>query len=202
MPLTSAQLAGAVARVCTAMQGAAAELNAADAALGDGDLGITVSRGFAEAAAADLPADLGLAFTECARAIQRVSASSYGTLLATAFMSAAKACKGRAAIDAAEVPSLLEGALAAMIARGRGELGDKTVLDTVAAMVKAMKGVAPTQYHARALEAARTTLADFKGKPNRLGRARMFGDASIGLHDPGQLALLRIVEALLESETR
>ena len=194
--LSSSDVAAALARVSAAMQDAAAELNAADGALGDGDLGITVSRGFAEAAAAPLPADIGLAFMECAKAMQRVSSSSYGTLLATAFMAAAKATKGTATFEPAAIPGLLDAALASMMARGKGSLGDKTVLDTMDAMAKATAGQPAEAMQAAAETAARSTLETFTGRPNRLGRARMFGDASIGRPDPGQLAMLRIVEAL------
>jgi dihydroxyacetone kinase-like protein len=194
--ISSQDIHAALARVAASMQDAAAELNAADGALGDGDLGITVSRGFAEAAAAELPQDLGLAFMECAKAMQRVSSSSFGTLLATAAMSAARTLKGRTELEPQEIAGLVEAALAAMMARGKGSLGDKTVLDSFNAIAQAMRNAPPGAYHERCSAAARATLADFKGKPNRLGRARMFGESSIGLHDPGQLAMVRIIEAL------
>jgi dihydroxyacetone kinase-like protein len=195
--ITVADLHTGLERVARAMESGAAELNAADGALGDGDLGITVSRGFGEAAAAALPSeDIGLAFMECAKAMQRVSSSSYGTLLATAAMSAAKATKGRPSFDRTEIPDLLDGALAAMMTRGKGALGDKTVLDVLDAMSAAMRDAPSDEYYGRALGAARSTLETFREQPNKLGRARMFGEKSIGLYDPGQLALVRIVEAL------
>ena len=194
--ITAQDLHEALLRIAAAMNAAAADLNSADAALGDGDIGITVSRGLEEAANADLPDDLGLAFMECAKAIQRVSSSSYGTLLATAAMSAAKALKGRTEIEVTEIPDLIEGALAAMMARGKGSLGDKTVLDVLAAIAEAMRGAPDGVAYQRCLEAARTTLETFKDKPNKLGRARMFGEASIGRYDPGQLALVWMLEAL------
>lgn len=197
---TSKDVHEAIARVAAAMNAAAVDLNAADAALGDGDLGITVSRGFTEAAKADLPDDVGLAFMECAKAIQRVSSSSYGTLLATAAMSAAKALKGRTEVDYSETPDLIESALAAMMARGKGSLGDKTVLDVLYAMASATRGAPVNVIYARGLAAAQAALEEFKGKPNKLGRARMFGEASVGLYDPGQLAFVRIVEALGRDE--
>lgn len=194
--ITSAALHEAFARIAAAMVDGAAELNAADGALGDGDLGITVSRGFAEAAAATLPADVGMAFMEAAKAMQRVSSSSYGTLLATAAMSAAKATRGRETVSAAEIPALAEGALAAMMARGKGALGDKTVLDVIDAVARAIAAAPPEAMLDTSVTTARATLEAFKGKPNKLGRARMFGEGSIGLYDPGQLALVRILEAL------
>jgi dihydroxyacetone kinase-like protein len=197
--MTAPALAAAVRRVATAAEGFAAELNAADGALGDGDLGVTVSRGFLEASSAALPADVGLAFMECAKAFQRVSSSSYGTLVATAFLSAAKATRGRDRVPAAEIPAIVRGALEAMMARGKGSLGDKTVLDSLDAVVTALKGVPGGDMGdmlPAAIAAARDTVETFRTRPNKLGRARMFGAGSVGLVDPGQLAFLRVVESL------
>jgi dihydroxyacetone kinase-like protein len=83
-----------------------------------------------------------------------------------------------------------------MMTRGKGALGDKTVLDVLDAMSAAMREAPSDDYYQRALAAARSTLETYRDKPNKLGRARMFGEKSVGLYDPGQLALVRIVEAL------
>jgi dihydroxyacetone kinase-like protein len=199
--ITAKDIGAALKRVSAAMNIAAADLNAADAALGDGDIGITVSRGLSEAAGAALPDDLGLAFMECAKAMQRVSASSYGTLLATAAMSAAKTLKGRTEFALTEVSDLVDGAKAAMMARGKGALGDKTVLDALDAVASATRDAAPDAIYRRACAAARAVLEEFKDKPNKLGRARMFADASIGRYDPGQLALVLMLEAMGSAPT-
>ncbi len=196
MTIDSTMLAAALARVAAKAATASAELCAAGGALGDGDLGITVSQGFAEAAASSLPEDFGMALLEVAKTFQRVSPSSYGTLTATAFMAAAKATKGRTSIEAGEIPGLVVAARDAMMARGKGALGDKTVLDSLDAVAKAIDGVTTDAMIAKAVAAARDTVEEYKTKPNKLGRARMFGDKSVGLVDPGQLALLRIVEGL------
>ncbi|MBB4002025.1 MAG: DAK2 domain-containing protein [Aurantimonas endophytica] len=196
--IDKAAIAAALGKVAAGAEVAAAELNAADGQLGDGDLGITVSKGFREAANADLPEDVGLALLECAKAFQRVSSSSYGTLVATGFMAAAKATKGRAEVPASEIPALVAAARDAMMARGKGELGAKTVLDSLDRTAQALEGVAPEAMAAAAVEAARATLEAFKGKPCKLGRARMFAEKSAALDDPGQLAFLRIVEPLAD----
>lgn len=194
--IDSKMLLSALQRIATAATAASAELCAADGALGDGDLGITVSEGFAEAANATLPDDFGLALLEVAKAFQRVSSSSYGTLVATGFMAAAKVTKGRTGIEPGEIPALIAAARDAMMARGKGTLGDKTVLDSLDAIVKAIDGAASSTMIEKAVEAARDTVETFKTQPNKLGRARMFADKSIGLVDPGQLALQRILEGL------
>lgn len=195
--ITSVDIAAALQQVAARVQSSADELCRADGELGDGDLGITVANGFAEAAKAELPADVGLALLEVAKAFQRVSSSSYGTLVATGFMSAAKVLKGSEQLDPAQIPALVAGACDAMMARGKGNLGDKTVLDSLDAMAAALAGVAPAEMAATAARSAAATVETFRTRPNLLGRARMFGDRSVGLVDPGQLALQRIVEGLL-----
>jgi dihydroxyacetone kinase-like protein len=196
MAMDSRNLADALRRVAAATASASDELCAADGAMGDGDLGITVADGFREAAVSPLPDDFGMALLEVAKAFQRVSSSSYGTLTATGFMAAAKLTRGRTSVDAGDLPTLVAAARDAMAARGKGALGDKTVLDSLDAIATALDGAEPSEMRNLAVAAARDTVETFTAKPNRLGRARMFGEKSIGLPDPGQLALLRIVEAL------
>jgi len=198
--IQSQDLHDALRRIAAHMQTVSAELCAADGALGDGDLGITVAKGFAEASAQPLVEDLGQAFLMMAKAFQRVSSSSYGTLVATAFMSAAKSLKGKTEITACDLGALLEGARDAMMARGKGALGDKTVLDVVDCVARLSQTSPLADFSPALLEefisAAATTVETFKAQPNKLGRARMFGERSRGLVDPGQLAFLRILESL------
>ncbi|NHW60245.1 dihydroxyacetone kinase subunit L, partial [Escherichia coli] len=47
-----------------------------------------------------------------------------------------------------------------------------------------------------ALQSIDSTLDEYRQKPNLLGRARMFPEKSIGLDDPGMLAIKVIVEAI------
>lgn len=174
------------------------ELNSVDGKLGDGDLGITVSEGWREIAnnADTFPDDVGMAFLECSKCFQRASSSSFGTLVATAFMSAAKSCKGNDSIPYASVSHLLRDGCQAMIARGKGQLGDKSVLDVMQAMAEAAEGLDnPDQLLGSIRQALEDTLADFREKPNKLGRARMFGEKSVGLDDPGMVAVQEMVKA-------
>ena len=84
-----------------------------------------------------------------------------------------------------------------MLSRGRGELGAKSVLDSLDAIARATAGLAePAAILAAADRAASAALAEFRDKPNRLGRARMFGDKSRGVDDPGMLAVRRLLDGL------
>ena len=93
--LTSAEVGRAVLRLADGAESAADSLNSADALLGDGDLGVTLSKGWRAAAAQKLPEDLGLAFLTLAKAFQATASSSFGTLTATGLMGATAACKGK-----------------------------------------------------------------------------------------------------------
>ncbi|VAX13300.1 Putative dihydroxyacetone kinase, ADP-binding subunit [hydrothermal vent metagenome] len=189
----------AASMIANHMEKAADDLNAADGRLGDGDLGITVSRGWREItnAADKFPSDVGMSFLECAKCFQRVSPSSFGTLMASAFMSAAKQCKGHTVISYADISLILDGACAAMMSRGKGKLGDKSVLDVIHAMAVATKGQqTPNDVLKACQKAVKETLNEFENKQNRLGRARMFGEKSIGLNDPGMLAVQQMIKGL------
>ncbi len=196
-----AALQSAIARLHAAMERDAAALNEIDGQLGDGDLGITMTRGMAGVAAlaGNLPTDLGQAFLQCAQAFTKVSASSYGTLFATGLMAGAKALKGRESADASEVSALIAAARDAMQARGKAELGGKTVLDSLDAMARATAGLSnPAEVARAAREAAQASMEAFKDKPATVGRARIFAEKSRTMLDPGMLAMTRVVEAVTE----
>ena len=173
----------------------AGELNARDAELGDGDLGVTMLRGARSLLAElpDLPDDVGLALLKCAQTLTKISGSTYGTLLATGLMSAAKAVRGRREVPWSEISPLLAGAVQAMSRRGNGQLGDKTVLDALQAASVATQDIEdPAALVAAAEQAVATSIERFRDQPSRQGRARIFADRSVGKDDPGMVAFIRI----------
>ena len=88
---------------------------------------------------------LGPAGRSAAKAFTKSSGSSYGTLLATGMMAIAKVKKGQTGIELEEVSGLFDIALEAMQKRGKASLGDKTVLDVLAAVRDASKNQAEGQ---------------------------------------------------------
>ena len=204
MTIDRAALLHVIDRLKAAMDRQFDHLNAADGALGDGDLGITMTRGMAlvAEAAPELPDDFGQALMGCAQAFTRSSGSLYGTLLGTGLMAVAKATKGRTMIEVAELSGLVGTARDAMIARGKAELGGKTVLDSLDAVAKALDGVAdPATAAEAAPRAARAALAALRDRAATVGRARIFAEKSRGLDDPGMLAMAMIVEAIVDPGT-
>jgi dihydroxyacetone kinase len=200
---TSSDLRRIAHRLSAAAAIMRAELNAQDALIGDGDLGITVAEGWRAVAevAPGFSDDVGQALLQTSKAFQHVSSSSFGTLVAIAFMAAAKATMGRSVIPHTEIPALLRDARDAMRARGKSEPGDKTFLDSIDAVIAAITGLSePARIVAAADAAAETALKDFRLRPNKIGRARMFADRSSGLDDPGMLAVRRIIAALRSAD--
>jgi len=200
MALTVQILEAGLRRWAQGLDDAAPELNRLDAQLGDGDLGATLSKCAASVRAAldaGPHADLGQAFKACAMGCARASGSSFGTLLTVAFMTLARTLEGRPEVEWRELPALMDACLDAMSSRGGAKLGDKTVLDALAAARAAVDGVdAPAAQQAAALRAVEAALAEFRGRPNKIGRARMFSERSVGLDDPGMVAFRHMVASL------
>ena len=197
--ITTDSIKTAVTKIAQLMGESADELNAADGLLGDGDLGITMVRGFREIIEVrdSLPDDVGMALFQCAKAFTKSSGSSYGTLLATGLMSVAKKKKGQQEIQVEEISALLNDALDAMKQRGKAELGDKTVLDVIAASSQAAKDQSDGSSVLKAINDAVTgTIDEFRSRQSKIGRARIFSEKSIGLDDPGMLAFRKMLEAL------
>jgi dihydroxyacetone kinase-like protein len=198
MTITKATLVAAIDRVAAAMERDFAELNAADGALGDGDLGVTMTRGMRAISDMkdDLPDDIGMALFQCAQAFTKSSGSSYGTLMATGLMSAAKTLKGQSDVEVARISELVAAARDKMQERGKAELGGKTVLDSLDAVARATAGLEASEALADAAASAVDQALDtFRDKPATIGRARIFGEKSIGMDDPGMLAMQRVVKA-------
>jgi len=197
--ITTDSIKSAATKIAQLMEESADELNAADGLLGDGDLGITMVRGFREIIEVrdSLPDDVGMALFQCAKAFTKSSGSSYGTLLATGLMSVAKKKKGQQEIQVEEISALLDDALDAMKQRGKAELGDKTVLDVIAASSQAAKDQSDGSIVLKAInDAVTSTIDEFRSRQSKIGRARIFSEKSIGLDDPGMLAFRKMLEAL------
>lgn len=198
--LTAATLAAALPRWCEGVHRAAPELNELDGRLGDADLGATLDKcaTLVEQALPELSgAPLDAMLRRCAQACAKASGSSFGTLLTVALMTSAKRCAGVESLDRAALAALLGEVVDTLSARGGARLGDKTVLDSLHAVQQAL-AEAPDGAALRPLacDAAQAALDAFRDRPNRVGRARMFANKTLGMDDPGMVALLRMVQSL------
>jgi hypothetical protein len=199
MGMRVGDLAGAVQRAHDAMTHLEQVLNEADSRLGDGDTGSMLARVIQRLAEVNIGSedDVGEAFYALAFAAAASTGSSLGTLLSAALMAMGKKTRGQIAVDWASLSGLLATARDTMMERGRASLGDKTVLDGLDALAAATAQLSdPAAIADASVSAMRDALARFRGRPCRIGRARMFAEKSAELDDPGMLALARLTEAV------
>ncbi len=201
MPLTVDSIRFAIDRISKALETEAPRLTELDGKLGDGDLGITLDKAFRALTtlSPELPDTLGQAFGKCAGAVNKASSSSYGTLMATALLASGKYVGPQAELPWEKMSELAAAALAALQSRGGASFGDKTVLDTVNAVVEATAGQTdPDAMLTAARARVAAVLDEFRDKPNKIGRARIFAERSIGLDDPGMEAFSVMLNALAD----
>ena len=182
------------------------ELRDLDSAIGDGDLGITVSRG-AEAARkaiaalpqTAIPSEIIRTF---ATTIASANPSSFSALVATGLLAAARSVATTESFSVADVATMAHQAIPAIAKRGRTEVGDKTMLDAIVPSVAALEANPSDRALDAMIAAARKGIDDTAQGVSRKGRAAWLGERTIGHPDPGATAYLRFLEALRDAWPR
>jgi dihydroxyacetone kinase-like protein len=197
--VTSGDLATGARELLRVVESEQARLNQLDAVAGDGDHGATVVMGL-RAVVASLPDDPAMPAAELLRLAAERFASvggSTGPLWGTALLRAAQSLASSQSTDLAALAGAAEAAASGIASRGRCEEGDKTLLDVMAPAARALRGAAedgtaPAQAAERARDAAAAGLAATRELTPRRGRARRFGDRSLGHEDPGAASALLV----------
>lgn len=175
-------------------------LSELDSIMGDGDLGITMSRGFIAAhEEADQSAETkpGKLFIRIGMMIAKTAPSTMGTLIGTGFMKGGKAIEGRELIGISELAIFLETFVHSMMERGKSKPGNKTIIDSLFPAARALSYSAANEKSLvdgmLAAKAAAGLLAS-TGMKAEYGRAAYYQDASIGKQDGGATVGTYIVE--------
>ena len=180
---------GAIAATITAHAG---ELTELDSAIGDGDHGANMKRGF-DAVAADCEQIAGKALPDALKAIgtklvMTVGGAS-GPLYGTLFLALGK----ELAASPADYSGALRRAVDAVAARGKSEIGQKTMLDVLYPVADA---VAAQKSTAEIVAVAHAASDATKDRLALRGRASFLGPRSIGHLDPGARSSALMVEAV------
>lgn len=176
------------------------ELRDLDQALGDGDLGITITAGSRAVIAAlqELPdhtTPTEIART-CAKAFANANPSTMAALVAGALLSGSRVWEGEDNIDVKLAAEFTRAAADSIAQRGKSQVGDKTILDGIAAASDALEGASDPHDATEAAKAAATrAVRETTSLQSRRGRASWLQERSIGLADPGATAFQRFVEA-------
>ena len=169
---------------------------------GDGDLGISMSEGYAAASAAmdaSDEKDLGRLLIAGYKALNEAAPSSLGTITTLCLMGMAKTLKGHEEADMTLLGDALKAGLDKVMEKAKSKPGEKTILDAVcpaAEAILAHAGEGDEAALAAAAEAAAKGSDATAGMLAVHGRAAYYGEKSIGLIDGGSVAGRFIFEAL------
>ena len=175
------------------------EFNSIDGQLGDGDLGITISKGLKEINIniSKFEDDLSKIFLLCAQCFTKASSSSFGTLVAISFMTVAKKTKGKTILEVTDLPELINSVIEAVSSRGKSNIGDKTFIDSLNEISNTLlnnENITGQNIY----QASENALIKFKGKECKIGRARMFAEKSKELNDPGMYAIHKLSAVFID----
>jgi len=202
----SGDVLGLLEKMATELEAAKDTLCQLDAAVGDGDQGVTMAIGF-RAVRGALPAlagqDISTIVLKCGMTFNGTAASTIGALIATACMRAAREVKGLHEIGLPEVAAMADAAAAGIAERGKAAVGDKTVLDMLVPTARALKAAADAgtplvealrQSLVAAEEGVRATIP----LKSRIGRASWLADRTVGHQDPGATSFFLMWKAAVE----
>jgi phosphoenolpyruvate---glycerone phosphotransferase subunit DhaL len=176
------------------------ELVTLDREIGDGDHGENLKRGFTAVlskldGAADTP---GAVLKVVASTLISTVGGAAGPLYGTAFLRAAAKLGQDAELTAATVVDALQAALDGVVARGKAETGDKTMVDALTPAVKAARDAGSDDIAVvlqAAADAADQGAQDTIPLVARKGRASYLGERSAGHMDPGARSTALLLRA-------
>jgi dihydroxyacetone kinase-like protein len=201
-------VAGAIRSVAATIAEHKAELTHLDRDIGDGDHGENLARGFTAVLAkleAGTPETPGAVLKLVATTLISTVGGASGPLFGTAFLRASTTVKDVPSLDAGTVVAALTAARDGVVARGKAEPDDKTMVDALTPAVNAAReaaaddgaGVAAVL---RAAASAATAGAEATiPLQARKGRASYLGERSIGHKDPGATSTAYLLTALADS---
>ena len=177
------------------------ELIDLDRAIGDGDHGENMDRGFKAVVAkldAAEPDDVQGVLKLVASTLMSTVGGAAGPLYGTAFLRAAKAVEGD--VDASAVVALIAGGLEGIVARGKATTGEKTMVDAWTPALEAAKaaadaGATPAVTLRAAADAAAAGAEATIPLQATKGRASYLGERSIGHKDPGATSSAYLLDA-------
>ncbi|MFI6497755.1 dihydroxyacetone kinase subunit DhaL [Nonomuraea typhae] len=195
------------AAFCTAWleeaAGAVAEgrerLTALDSAIGDGDHGANLDRGFSEVRQALAAGGAGQPLTVAGVTLIRKVGGASGPLYGSALRAMGKALAEEFTV--ADFAAAFQAGVDEVARLGKAEEGDKTMLDALGPAARALalavgEGAGAREAFERAARAAREGAAATVPMVARKGRASYLGERSAGHEDPGAASSAMILDAL------
>lgn len=204
---TPADLVAWVERFADLIDAHEAELTRLDSEIGDADHGANMARGL-HAVRAKIDADPPATAADLGRVVGMTLVSTVGgasgPLYGTFFLRLGSAAGTDTSLDAAALGAALRAGLDGIVARGKAEAGDKTMIDALAPALDAWDAAVGDGADAAGAAAAAAEAAA-RGRDAtiplvaRKGRASYLGERSAGHMDPGAASVTLLLEALRDS---
>ncbi len=181
-----------------------------DAVVGDGDFGYSLARGF-ELVLQDWDTfdrtDIGTFLKKIAVVVTSRIGGTSGPIWGTAFLRAGATAGATQEVDGQQVVAMLRAAIEGIKARGKADVGDKTLLDTLVPMTDAIEqqvrsGADASSTLRAAAATARSSAEATRALLARRGRASYSGERSIGTLDAGAVGVAVMVEAVAAAWTK
>ena len=181
------------------------ELCEMDAKMGDGDLGLTLHKGFSALPQLILdneaPRDIGKTLRKAGMKMASLVPSTMGTLMSSGIMEGGKVVGETAEMGAKELSAFLTGFAAGIQKRGKCQPGDRTILDAVNTGAKKAEqayadGASLAEVMQAAVKGAQEGVEATKEMLPKYGKAAVFSAKAIGVPDQGAMAGKYLFEGL------
>ena len=193
---------GVLGHLIRTIQANASMLSEIDGAIGDGDHGINMDKGFTLFARsiAEKNVDLSDGLKNLGTILLTEIGGSMGPLYGTFFLEMAKASKGKERIDKEVFGAMLDNALDGVRNLGKAKVGDKTLLDSLVPATEAYraslkKGKTFTEALVEMKNAAARGKESTRNMIAKVGRSSRLGERSRGVLDAGAVSCWLILQS-------
>lgn len=177
-----------------------------DSDMGDGDLGLTMNKGFSkvnEVVSEMNEKDIGKIFIKAGVTLASAVPSTMGTLVATGLMRAGKTVKNKTEINLQDFAIMMENFVNGIMERGKAKPGDKTIIDSLLPAARALKfasesGKSLEEGFREAYESSKEGVEATKKMVSKHGKAVYHIERSAGREDPGATAGMLLIKAFYD----
>ena len=174
-----------------------------DARMGDGDLGLTMSKAFTavyDELRDTTETDIGKILMKAGMLMAKAAPSTMGTLMGTGFMRGGKAVSGTDEISTTDLAEFFQAFVTGIMERGKAKPGEKTIIDSLkpaADTLLELKGEEVGKALQEALRSSENGLEATKNMVAQHGRIAYYKEQSKGQKDPGATAGVILIKGFI-----
>ncbi|ABU58133.1 dihydroxyacetone kinase subunit DhaL [Roseiflexus castenholzii] len=181
-----------------------------DSSIGDADHGVNMDRGF-KAVLGKLPTvadkDIGTILKSVGMTLVQTVGGASGPLYGTFFLQAGAATANKMELSLADWSVAVEGAINGLMARGKANVGDKTMVDALVPALHALKqaiadGIDDHEALRQSVAAAEQGMKNTIPLVAKKGRASYLAERSAGHQDPGATSSYLMFKAMMDAWTK